>query len=83
MNTFTNTKAAIKEYDLDTPRLRKLWDSVESNEDVYAAEKEEESALRKVRLAFFEDTKEINSWGSCSRVDIDFMRRMSKLNDNS
>jgi len=61
MTSFHRTREALVAYDADTPRRDALWDAVQTNEDVYAAEAEDKAAADKVREAFAEDTKNVNS----------------------
>lgn len=61
MTDFTRTREALKVYDADTPRRDKLWNDAMTNEAVYAAQAEDKVAADKVREAFAEDTKHVNS----------------------
>jgi hypothetical protein len=76
---FDNTRAALQVYDADKPRLLQLFESIDSNEDVYAWEAAEKEALDKVRVAFHLDTKDVNSLSNCMLADVDFMRKGAKL----
>lgn len=68
---------ALAEYDRTAPARKEMWDSVESNQDVHAAEKADIDALVKVQDAFYEVTKDRNSRASCAQVGLDFMRRIA------
>lgn len=68
---------AIKEYDRTAPERQKLWDNAESNQDVQDAEKADQEALGRVQEAFWQVTQDRNSRESCSRVGIDFMRKIA------
>lgn len=70
---------AINEYDRTAPDREKLWDNVDSNEDVFAAEKADQEALVKVQKAFWEVTQDRNSLESCGRISIDFARKIAAL----
>lgn len=69
--------AAIAEYDRGAAGRAALWQQVETAADVAAAEDAEESALRPVRDAFYEATRDRNSRASCERLDIWFMRKIA------
>lgn len=66
---------AVKEFDRTKPERDKRWDSVESNEDVFAAEKADMEALERVQEAFWQVTQDRNSRESCKRINIDDARR--------
>lgn len=70
---------ALSEYDRTRPEREKLWDDVESNEDVAIAEKADKDALVKVQEAFYQVTKNRNSREHCARVDIDFARQVAAI----
>lgn len=72
---FTNTQAALATYDADTPRREALWQDAKTDADVDAAERADAEALQRVRDAYWEDTKDINSRDH--RADINFMREMA------
>lgn len=78
--SFEKTKAALKVYDADKPRLNKLWDRAYTNKAVKDAQVAEENAKTLVRLAFYEDTKGYNSLENCMRCDPDsaFIRGIEK-----
>lgn len=75
--TFSHTAAALIEFDAGAATRARAWDSVDTNEDVHAAEQADVQALRVVQEAFHRDTAEINSLANCYRVDLRFMRRMA------
>lgn len=70
---------AIKEYDRTAPERQKLWDNIESNQDVRDAEKADLEALERVQAAFWKVTRDRNSLESCLRIDIDFARQIANL----
>ena len=76
-STFDNTRKAFIKFDKSAAKRKKLWDSVNSNADVEAAQKADHDALALVQEAFYEDTSDINSHDHCTRVDESFMRRMA------
>lgn len=69
---------ALTEYDRTAPERARMWAVAESDEDVDAAEKADEQAIFKVRMALHEVTKDRNSLQSCLRADIQFMRRIAE-----
>lgn len=77
MRTFDNTRKALIEFDAGAAERQRLWDSIESNQDVEAAVAADNAAKNKVREAFYEDTKDINSKENCMCVEVDFMRRLA------
>lgn len=70
---------AIEEYDRTAPDRQKRWAEVNSNEDVFAAEKADQDALEKVQEALWKVTQDRNSREACSRLDIDFARKIAAL----
>lgn len=70
---------AIEEYDRTAPEREKLWATVNSNEDVFAAEKADQEALEKVQEALWQVTQDRNSRDSCSRIDIDRARKIAAI----
>lgn len=82
MTNFDNTKKALIEYDANEAARDALWLAVKTNADVEAAEKADLDALLKVRAAFYQDTKDINSERTVMRsVGIKFMRHCAELVD--
>lgn len=75
---FTNTQAALIEYDASALPRNEAWNDASCNESVDAAEKADKDALVAVQAAFHLDTQDINSREHCALVDLDFMRRMAK-----
>lgn len=75
--TFSHTAAALIEFDAGAAARSRAWDTVDTNEDVAAAEQAEAEALRAVQEAFHRDTADINSLANCHLVDLGFMRRMA------
>jgi len=61
VTSLRRTKEALAVYDADNPRRDALWDAVQTEEDVYAAEAEDKAAADKVREAFALDTQHVNS----------------------
>ena len=75
-NPFTRTRAALAEYDSGEPARRAVWyGEFATDADDFRAEAADKAALDKVRAAFYQDTKEINSHENCMRVDLGFMRQ--------
>lgn len=71
MNEFKNTKAALIVYDAAKPEYDSLWEKVDSEETLKAAQSFDEAAMNKVRKALFEDTKEFNSLEFCMLINPD------------
>lgn len=82
MKKFANTTAALAVYDAGAAERDAAWGRAETNADVEACESADRAALSLVQEAFYEDTKHINRLESCLRIDIDAMRRASKLDDH-
>jgi len=73
---FENTKKALAEFEAGEEARDKLLFDAETNADVEAWQKVEHEALLKVRAAFAEDTKQINSRETVmSCTDIGFMKK--------
>lgn len=75
--TFSHTAAALIEFDAGAANRSRAWDTVDTNEDVAAAERAKAEGLRAVQEAFHRDTADINSLANCHLVDLAFMRRMA------
>ena len=75
-NDFANTRKALEVYDAGTPARDAIWNSVESDADVFAARKADQDALELVQEAFWQDTKAYNSRENCSHLHISDARRM-------
>lgn len=58
---FTRTRQALQAYDAEKPSIAALFELAMTNEEVEFAVKAEKEEADKVREAFFEDTKEVNS----------------------
>lgn len=71
MNEFKNTKAALIVFDATKPEYDSLWEKVDSEEKMKAAQLFDQLAMNKVREAFFEDTKEFNSREHCMLINPD------------
>lgn len=68
------TVKALKVYDEGKRARSKQWSAAHSDEAVLAALNTEAEALLKVRLAFYEDTKDRNQLNHCLIVDLPFLR---------
>lgn len=73
---FGSTRKALALYDASQADRDKLWNDVQSDRDVLAAEKADADALALVQEAFWEDTKAYNSRANCSHIHITDARRM-------
>lgn len=76
--TFTNTAAALVEYDTGAAARSAAWDAIESNADCDACVAADKAALEVVQRAFHKDTADFNSLHDCLLVDLGFMRRMAR-----
>lgn len=72
--TFDRTRAALAVYDAGAVERAKNWEDICNDAEVAVAQKADADALDKVRMAFWEDTKEFNSVSSCRQVPLNFMR---------
>lgn len=71
-----HSKKALDHYDkVDAPRVDWLFEQATTDAEVHAAVRAEEESILKVRKAFFEDTKGINSLSNCMIVTLDFVRK--------
>lgn len=70
MRDFPNTRTALVEYEASQAERDQAWDTVENTEDVLAAEKADQEALRLVQDAYYRDTADINSRENCRRIHI-------------
>ena len=61
MSDFARTRLAIEAYDAEKPRLENLWFYAMTTEAMEAYVVAEKAEADKVREAFFEDTKHVNS----------------------
>ncbi len=73
---FANTRKALAVYDASQADRDKLWNDVQSDRDVFAAEETDADALALVQEAFWQDTKAYNSRENCSHIHITDARRM-------
>ncbi len=74
---------ALNEYDRTAQERQKLWDNLESNQDVMDAEKAELEALERVQEAFWQVTRDRNSRESCSRIRIEHARKIAAIGKES
>lgn len=72
---------ALIEYDRGLDRRNADWQKVDSAPSLEACKKADAEALHKVRLAFYEVTKDRNSLESAMQVDISFMRKIAALGE--
>lgn len=73
-STFPNLDAvalAIEAYDNLWTNNETLFDSCETDEEVYAIIKERDRLLQVIRDAFFEATKDRNSRSACNALQVD------------
>ena len=74
--TMDHCRAALVEYDSSQAKRDAMLNSARTNRDVKKWESAEEAALRKVREAFFQDTKDRNNHSTCMLVGIKFVRQL-------
>jgi hypothetical protein len=74
----TATQKALKVYDALLPKLDKNLDieAEKSQEKALAALSLFDEAEKKVKEAFFEDTKNVNSYDNCMIVGIKWLREL-------
>lgn len=72
----TNTQKALKEYDKLLPSLELNIDIAENTKEANDAFKLIEEAEMIVRMAFAEDTKDINLKENCKLVPIKWLREL-------
>lgn len=72
-------KTALAEYDRTAVERQHKWDTVESSDDVDAADQADKDALVKVQDAFFEVTRDRNSRDNCGLADIASIREYANL----
>lgn len=78
-----NTRMAFVEFDTTKPEREAAWKNVATDADVLACETADKAALDKVRVAFYEDTKDINNLAHCMIVSLLDLRVMAKINKNN
>lgn len=71
-------KDAIAVYDAGIAARADAWDNVDNDADVMACEREDKRALDEVRAAFYELTKDRNSFSAAMLADLPFMRRVAE-----
>lgn len=74
MTDFKNTRAALVVFDAGADERDRAWADADTDEAVAAAHALDKNALKKVQLAFYEDTKQFNSENQCLAVDLGHMR---------
>ena len=68
MTDFTRTREALRVYDEGKPERDELWEAVVDDASYMVAQAAETPAVEQVILAFFEDTKHINSLDRCKLI---------------
>jgi hypothetical protein len=71
---FANSRMALAVYDSTQARRDAALDSARTAAEMAAWTCNEAEALRAVRLAFYEDTKEFNSLAHCMMARLSFIR---------
>ena len=61
----TRTRAALAQFDAGKPARDKMLDDAQTDAEVVAWDDAEQSALRVVRLAFYDDSKDRNRRDNC------------------
>jgi hypothetical protein len=77
MCELTETNKALDVYLAAQAERDKLWDAIETTEDVYIAERAEKEALEQVQRAFYTDTQTINNLADCMTVPLKSFMRMT------
>ncbi len=73
---FSNTIAALAEFDRTTPERDSMCDSINTEGDVYRWMAAVGVAEEVVQRAFHEDTKDLNNWSHCKHVTIKDAKRV-------
>ncbi len=73
---FSNTIAALAEFDRTGVDRDRMVDTAETNRDIYAWIAAVDAAVELVQRAFQEDTKDLNNWSHCKHVTIKDARRI-------
>lgn len=77
-----HTRAAMAEYDAGAAQRDRLFDAAENETQVKEWVSAVADASRKVREAFFEDTKTHNSYSACMAVGFGHLREWLKQEEN-
>lgn len=83
-NNLSHTRKALKRYfsPLQVSQRQELMDAIQDDITMQHWENAEKEALRKVQMAFFEDTKEINSLDNCLLMDVHTLRKWCEKCEN-
>lgn len=73
---YPNTKKALEIYDLESLDNEVLFNKIEDDHNFNLWDEAWTKSLNKVRLAFYEDTKEYNSLNNCMCVGIEWLRAL-------
>jgi hypothetical protein len=80
---FDKTKAALAIFDAGQKEREALWLAIVDNKTFKAAVAADTQAMELVRVAFFEDTQDVNSWGHAKIAGLDFIRMCAAREDSS
>lgn len=78
VHDWTRTRAALAEYDRGQAGRDAQLEAVATEDDEQSWQDAVEAARDLVRLAFWEDTKDLNSQENCLITGIDFIRRCAR-----
>lgn len=73
----TNLRAALAEYDAGKPARDQMLDNAQSDLDVEKWRELEDGAAEKVRVAFYEDSKDRNSLSNCQACSLQWLRGLT------
>ena len=69
-NGFSNTRAALVEYEANASVRAQAWDEAWTTAEIQACQKGNEEAMHPVRMAFYLDTRHINSKEICMSLPL-------------
>lgn len=75
--TFDHTAAALIVFESTVTQRARAWATADSVDDIVAAERADIEALHFVQAAFYQDTRDINSFESCMRMGLASLRRLT------
>jgi hypothetical protein len=76
--SLVRTRKALEEYDASQMHRDSLLENIETDEDVKKWNQVEKESLDRVRVAFYEDTKDRNSKSNCMLLDLPTLRGWAK-----
>lgn len=79
MTDFTRSRAALAEWEEGKPARDRLWATIGSEVEITDAMNVEDEAAKKVKLAFYEDTKHINSLEDVMNIHVQDIKRVTEV----